>query len=92
MPREFPETELENIALEMDQTSRDWGAGKGEQRQIIAKKWARKAAVIREAIDAYRERVNAPPITRRQKFSALVEGLAEKMTPVDHKARAAGDR
>jgi hypothetical protein len=44
-------------------------------------KWHRKAVTIRQAIDAYREKVDAPPITRRQKFSALVEGLAEQMSP-----------
>lgn len=92
MPLEFPEDALEAIAQDCEQAARDWAARPSQVRSQIAQKWARKAATIRQAIDAYRERVNAPPITRRQKFAAMVDELTAKMTPVDHKARAAGDR
>lgn len=92
MPLEFPEAELEAIAKDCDQAALEWGAGRGEIRQKVAQKWAKKAAVIRQAIDAYRERMDAPPITRRQKFAALVEGLAEQMETPDRKTLAANDR
>jgi hypothetical protein len=78
MPREFPEAELEAIAEDCEQAARDWGQKKGETCRRIAQTWGRKAVVLRQAIDVYRERVNAPPITRRQKFAALVEELAER--------------
>lgn len=91
MPLEFPEAALEAIAQDCDAASRDWhGDGRSSSRLAIASKWAKKAQAIRQAIDAYREKCNAPPITRRQQFAALVEGLSEKMTAPDRKTLAAG--
>lgn len=90
MPREFPEEALEAIAADMDLTARDWfGDGSKGSRIAIARKWHRKSAVIREAIDAYREATNATPLTRRAKFAGMIEDLTEKM---DFRKAAAGDR
>lgn len=79
---EFPEEALEAIAAECEQTAKDWtGDGSKRGRVEIAAKWTRKAAVIRHAIDVHRAATNREPITRRQKFAALVDGLVEGMTP-----------
>lgn len=90
MPLEFPEAALEAIAQDCDQNAKEWGQKRSPLAQSIASKWAKKAQTIRQAIDAYREKCDAPPITRRQQFAALVDGLSGKMTP-DYKSRAAGE-
>lgn len=89
MPHEFPHDELEAMAKEMDLTANDWRRGVGSKRAEIAKKWQRKAAVVREAIDAYRESTGQAPKTRRQQFAEIIESVSEQR---DFRKAASGDK